>query len=371
MQQLHICHVVLSLEPGGLENGVVNVVNGLDPSAFCSSICCLQRQGEFASRIRPEVQIRSIEMQPGINVRAILRLVALFREWRVDIVHTRNEKAFLYGVIAAKLAGTSVVIHSEHGRTFPGRPLPDMMQRLLLPAVDVAFAVSEKLRSDLGAALRLRQNRFEVVYNGVDVAQFSRDNTRYADHDQARPLSIGSVGRLAAVKNYALLLKAFSLLPRDRVTRLILVGDGPDREMLSNLAVKLEIADFVDFKGHRNDINTLLQTMDVFVLPSLSEGMSNTLLEAMAAGIPVVASDVGGNSEIVEDGRSGLLFRSGDIQHAVDQILRLAESADLRRKLAQEGAMRVGRNFSIRAMINRYEQLYRRAWERKHGAPVC
>jgi glycosyltransferase involved in cell wall biosynthesis len=129
----------------------------------------------------------------------------------------------------------------------------------------------------------------------------------------------------------------------------------------------LRITDRVEFTGHRNDVAQLLRSLDVFVLPSLSEGMSNTLLEAMGVGLPVLASDVGGNREIIQDGRSGLLFRSEDERGATDQLVRLTADADLRRALGVAAIERVREQFSIAAMLQRYEGLYRRVWNQKHG----
>lgn len=361
---VHICHLVLSLEPGGLENGVVNVVNGLDPAAFRSSVCCLRRTGEFAARIRPDVAVTAMGLQSGNDPRTVLRLANLFRASGVDIVHTRNVEPFFYGLPAARLAGVPAVIHSEHGRTFPERPLRAMAQRLLLRRVDAAFTVSAQLRADLARELRVSDSRFEVIYNGVDVTRFSPLERATEAADATRPLRIGSVGRLVQVKNYPLLLRALARLPAQRRCTLLLVGEGPERGALAALASELGVADRVEFAGHRDDVPELLRTMDVFVLPSVSEGMSNTLLEAMAAGVPVLASDVGGNVEIIEPERSGLLFRCGDESHAAAQLLRLLESADLRRTLGQEGAMRVRRDFSIEAMLQRYAALYRRVCRR-------
>lgn len=359
---MHICHVVLSLEPGGLENGVVNVVNGLNTTEFRSSVCCVRRGGEFAARIRPSIPIVTMGLQSGKDPLTVLNMARFFRRSRIDIVHTRNVTTFFYGLVAARLAGIPAVVHSEHGRTFPVRPRSAMAQRFMLRATDAAFAVSAQLRADLARELKVDRDRFEVIHNGVDVAAFCAAG---ANAPPSRALRIGSVGRLVAVKNYPLLLQAFARLPAVLGCELVLVGDGPERGALSKLATELGIADRVEFAGHRDDVAQLLRAMDIFVLPSLSEGMSNTLLEALAAGLPVVASDVGGNREIVESERSGLLFRSGDVAHAAAQLLRLAESAGLRRSLGQEGAARVRKEFSIEAMIRRYESLYRRVWEAK------
>lgn len=366
MRPLHICHVVLSLEPGGLENGVVNVVNGLDRDRFRSSICCVRRTGAFASRVRSDVAIESMNTQGGNSPRTVLRLAKLFRSWGVDIVHTRNAEPFFFGILGARLAGVTTVIHSEHGRTFPGRRTRAVAQRWLLKGADAAFTVSKRLRTDLVKELGISEDRFEVLYNGVDNAAFQNKEVSRIASDHDRPIRIGSVGRLVAVKNYPLLLNAFARLTVSQPVQLILAGDGPERGALEALAQRLGIVGRIEFMGHRDDIASMLKTLDVFVLPSVSEGMSNTLLEAMAAEVPVLASDVGGNGEIIESEKSGLLFKSESIEHAVAQLTRLCCSEQLRRSLAKQGAERARSDFSINAMLKRYESLYQRTWRRKH-----
>lgn len=369
MRPLNVCHVILSLQPGGLENGVVNVVNGLDPAAFQSSVCCLRCEGEFAKRLRPGVRIQAMGLAPGNDPRLPLRIAKLLRAWRIDLVHTRNAEPFFYGVLAAHLAGVPV-LHSEHGRTFPERPLRRIIQRLLLRYVNEAFAVSEQLRQELAAELGVRPDRFSVLRNGVDCAKFRPGGSRLSSSDPRRTLRIGTVGRLAGVKNYPLLLRAFARLPAEPPCTLVLVGDGPDRGMLERVAWCLGIRDRVEFAGHRDDVPSILQELDIFVLPSSSEGMSNTLLEAMATGVAVLASDVGGNAEIVQPERSGLLFRSGDVEAVTSQLGRLVADAKLRAALGGAAAERVRAHYSIEAMLSRYEALYRHVWEGQHGKPL-
>jgi len=360
MRPLHICHIVLSLEPGGLENGVVNVVNGLDPAEFRSSVCCLQRGGEFVGRLRPGVEVAWMDLRPGNDPWMPMRLARLLRRWGIDIVHTRNAESFFYGSLARRLAGVPAMVHSEHGRVFPEKPWRAVAQRLLLQNVDAAFAVSERLRADLVRELRVSADRFNVLYNGVDIERFQRGRPQAQSSATSHGLLIGSVGRLAAVKNYALLLHAVARLPDASSWRLILIGDGPERAALSQLAARLGLEDRVEFRGHREDVPQLLQQLDVFVLPSLSEGMSNTVLEAMAAGLPVLASDVGGNPELIESERSGVLFPSGDVTALTEQLDRLIRSPDLRARLGAAAALRARTEFSMEAMIARYASLYRR-----------
>ena len=365
-RRIHIQHVLLSLHPGGLENGAVNVINGMDAERYLSSVCCLQGSGAFAARIRGNgVAIHEMGLRPGNDFGLPFRLARLFRRTRTDIVHTRNPEAFFYGFVGAKLAGVPAIIHSEHGRVLPDRPRRMLVQRWFMRFTQAAFCVSEQLKHDLTRHLRVPSDRLEVIYNGVDVEALSgTDRAAARDVFGAAPsdLVIGSLGRLVPVKNYGLLLRAVNAMQRvDRVL-VVLIGEGPERQALEALARNLSTGLRLRMLGHREGAARLLAGMDMFVLPSVSEGMSNTLLEAMAASVPVVASDVGGNREIVQDGNHGLLFANGDEAGLRTRLERLAADPALRARLARAGYERVLRDFSIRAMISQYEELYQRVF---------
>jgi sugar transferase (PEP-CTERM/EpsH1 system associated) len=363
-RRLHVQHVLLSLRPGGLENGVVNVINGLDEGRFRSSVTCLQEGGEFVARIRrPEVEIHAMGLRPGNDLALPLRLAKLFRRTKTDIVHTRNAEAFFYGFAGAKLAGVRAIVHSEHGRELPDSPRRMAAQRWMLRFTTAAFSVSDRLRRDLALHLRIPGDRFDVIYNGVDMSRIAvadRAKARSALGAAEGEVVVGSVGRLVPVKNYESFLGAFARLSVSRPVRLVLIGEGPERAKLEALAASRGITARVSLLGHREDVADLLVGLDVFVLPSRSEGMSNTLLEAMAAGVPAVASDVGGNSEIVRDGESGLLYPSGDEARLAQLLTDLIEQPARRSQLGRAGQERVMREFTMAAMISKYEALYER-----------
>jgi sugar transferase (PEP-CTERM/EpsH1 system associated) len=363
-RRLHIQHVLLSLQPGGLENGVVNVINRLDESRFHSSVTCLQASGAFAARIhRADVAVHEMGLKAGNDLGLPLRLARLFRRTKTDIVHTRNAEAFFYGFAGARLARVPALIHSEHGRVLPDTPRRMAVQRWLLRFTDAAFSVSDQLRRDLQTHVRVPEGRFEVIYNGVDVdriASADRAAARRALGVSDRTIVIGSVGRLVPVKNYELLIRAFARLAPTAEICLVFIGEGPERATLERAAADCGIAGRTKLLGHREDVADLLVGLDIFVLPSLSEGMSNTLLEAMAAGVPAVASDVGGNREIVADGQSGLLFPSKDEAALSRHLQGLVDDPAFRARLGRAGYDRVMREFSMAAMIRKYEALYDR-----------
>jgi glycosyltransferase involved in cell wall biosynthesis len=225
--------------------------------------------------------------------------------------------------------------------------------------------VSEQLRRDLVTHLRVSERRFDVIYNGVDTSRVGaadRGAARAALGAGPAEIVVGSVGRLVPVKNYELLVRAFGRVAGSRRTplRLVLVGDGPERAALARAAVAAGVDRTTAFLGHREDVADLLVGFDVFVLPSISEGLSNTLLEAMAARVPVVASDVGGNREIVQEGRSGVLFASRDEAGLAERLAQIVDDPGLRAELGRAGRERVERRFSMGAMIESYEALYER-----------
>lgn len=360
-RKIHIQHVLLSLQPGGLENGVVNVVNRLNRDRFRSSVCCLKHKGEFAARlVDDQVAVHEMGWRGGNDLFLPFKLASLFRRTKTDIVHTRNAEAFFYGFLGAKFAGVPRIIHSEHGRTFNDRPLRFIVQRLFSRHTDRIFSVTEQLKHDLVGNIGIPASRIEVLYNGVDLGRFkpaSRLEILSQLGFQPGDMVVGSVGRLVTVKNYPLLLQSFRALDRKDI-KLVFVGDGPERPALEKMATMIGLEKQVRFLGHRDNVAELLAAFDIFVLPSISEGMSNTLLEAMGAGIAAVASDVGGNPEIIREGVDGLLFPSGNVEALVSRLQSLLTNAGRRAQLAQGGRERVHRDFSIDAMISRYERLY-------------
>lgn len=364
--RLHIAHVLLSLQPGGLENGVVNVVNRLERARFRSTVICLKTAGEFAQRISaPGTVIHEMGLQPGTDWSLPWRLARLLRRERVDIVHTRNAESFFYGCAAAKLGGIAGLVHSEHGRTFDDRPARLRLQRWMTRGADCVFAVSEQLKRDLCRHIGLTPAGIEVVYNGVDLARFaqgSRSRSRALLGLPETAFVVGSVGRLVSIKNYALLVRAMND-PRLATAHAVLVGEGPERAALEELIRTTGQQGRITLAGHRDDVHDLLPAFDAFVLPSVSEGMSNTLLEAMACGVPPVASRVGGNAEIVTQG-SGLLFDSGDEAALRDALATLCAGPAPRRSLGEAARQRVMASFDMPSMIRRYEDLYLRV----HGA---
>jgi sugar transferase (PEP-CTERM/EpsH1 system associated) len=367
-----VLHVIFRLDYGGLENGLVNLVNRMAPGRFRHAIVCLAGYSDFSKRIaRADVRVYSLDKRPGKDLRAYLRFWRLLRQMRPDIVHTRNLGTVDLQWIA-RVAGVRGRIHGEHGwdaadpRGSGARGLT--IRRACRAAIQRYVAMSRDLARWLETAVGIAPGRITQIYNGVDSDKFSPRGALPADLPwAAQPADgrvvFGTVGRLDPIKNQGALLEAFAALVGQEPAgsqrlRLIVVGDGPLATTLRTRAQELGVGALVWFTGARNDIPDLLRAMDVFVLPSLNEGISNTLLEAMATARAVIAARVGGNPELVEPDVTGTLYDAGEqgaLTAAMREYSRSAERIARRGVAARE---RVVANFGIGAMVDRYTALY-------------
>jgi glycosyltransferase involved in cell wall biosynthesis len=272
------------------------------------------------------------------------------------------------------------VVHSEHGRdilpviTEPLRRR--VFRRLSYRLADRVFAVSRQLKNEYESALKISPNLFGLIYNGVDTRLFSPDAQKRREERATLGISedtvvIGCVARLEPVKDHMTLLRAATIaLDAGHDMRIVLVGEGPERPALEyEIKMKPALRDRVIFTGRSFDVARRLCGFDIFVLPSLFEGISNTLLEAMATGLPVVATRVGGNPEIFEDNKSGLMFYPRDIQGLADHLTRLASCCDLRKRLGAEARKHVEQCFSLEQMLKNYSDMYSEIISKKQSLP--
>ncbi|MFK7886873.1 MAG: TIGR03088 family PEP-CTERM/XrtA system glycosyltransferase [Gammaproteobacteria bacterium] len=366
-----IVHVVHRFAMGGMENGIVNLINGMDRE-FKHAIVCLDRSTDFADRLqRDDVQIVSLRKKPGKDIPHYGRLWSALRELKPSVVHTRNIGTIEAGIIA-RGAGVKNVFHGEHG--FDVNDLHGAhsryrrLRRFANPFVRRFVCVSQQIRAWLQRDVGLPDEKLVQIYNGVDTQRFSpvaRDDARerLRGAGVADGSIIGAVGRLEAVKNQIELVRAF-LNRCDRsaefaaATSLVLLGDGSSRSTIETFARDHVHGARVHLLGARDDVADLLPGFDVFVLPSLNEGISNTLLEAMSCGVPVVASRVGGNAELFADGRHGTLYESGDEEALSAALAGYIETPGMRDERAQAARKHVVERFSLDRMIDQYQALY-------------
>lgn len=364
MSKPGVVHVVNSLSIGGLENGVVNLVN--DPeSSFRHTVVCMSTGGPLRERLRPDVEVHTLEKRSGRDLGARIRLVRLLRRLRPEIVHSRNWATF-DAVLAARLARVPMVVHGEHGRDIndpEGRNgRRNRWRRRLSPVVTQFVAVSEDLRRWLVEDVRLAAGKVVTIHNGVDCLRFGsgqRGGGRERFDLPGDAIVVGTVGRLDPVKDQASLIRAFAAVAGKHPRAVLaLVGDGPCRGELAALVEGLGLGERVRLLGERHDIPRVLAGLDVFVLPSIAEGLSNTILEAMATGLPVIATRVGGNPELVEDGVTGRLVPVRDHRALVEALEECLDDSHVRALRGKASAERVLQHFSIDRMRRKYEDLY-------------
>lgn len=361
----HVVHVIDSLGVGGTENGLVNLVGAL-AGDFRHTIVCMTQSGPLADRLLPDVPVHVIGKRPGVDRRALFRLTVLLRRLRPDIVHSRNWGAF-DAVLAGWLARVPVAIHGEHGREISDphglRRRRNALRRLCAPMVDRFVAVSDDLTRWLISTVGVPRRKVVTIHNGVDVERFAaaaREDGRRTLGVAPESVAVGTVGRLDPVKDQATLLEAFAVVASEhRHATLHIIGDGPCRDALHEQAHRLGLNARVAFLGERRDVATLLSGFDVFVLPSIAEGISNTILEAMAAGLPIVATRTGGNPELVEDRVSGTLVPVGDHRRLAAALSAYTADPHLRALHGKAARQRAMEEFALDRMAVRYRNLYR------------
>jgi sugar transferase (PEP-CTERM/EpsH1 system associated) len=367
---LRVLHVVNRLATGGTEHVVLQLIGGLDGEAFEHRIAALRGRDPALDQVPlPGGELLLAGDESSRFQFPLFRLARLMRAWRPHVVHSRNWGT-IEAIPAARLAGVPVAIHSEHGYELDmlaGLPARRrLFRRATYGMADAVFAVTRELRDYHARQAWMHPDRIGVIYNGVDTQRFAprpedRIRVREGLGVPAGRFVIGTVGRMVPIKDHPTLLRAAEILVRGGADmHLLLVGAGPELERNQQLVKESAVlADRVTFTGASGDVPNLLQSMDVFVLPSISEGMSNTLLEAMATGLPVIASAVGGTPEIVEEDRSGSLFRPGDAETLAARLKQLAGNEEFRRERGMTARRRAEERFSLKRMLEDYSQLYR------------
>jgi len=368
-----VAHVMHRFDTGGLENGVVNLINHMPADAYRHAVIALTDITDFKNRIqRPDVQFFALNKQPGHVLWIYPQLYRLFRQLKPAIVHTRNLAA-LEATVPAWAAQVPARIHGEHGRDvgdFDGTNKKcQWIRRIYSPFVKHYIALSQDLAHYLTHSVGIGAKRVTQIYNGVDTSRFHPSSQRQdipgSPFNKAGLWLVGTAGRMQTVKNQTNLARAFvqaiNAEPRLRERlRLVMVGDGPLRNESIAILEAAGLAELAWLPGERKDIPDVMRGLDCFVLPSLGEGISNTILEAMASGLPVIATAVGGNPELVDDARTGHLVPAADPGALARAIIALALTPEKARAMGNAGRKRIEAQFSITAMIDSYQQIYDR-----------
>jgi len=360
----HLAHFVYSLQIGGLEELVLNLVRKTDPDKYRLSVVVLREDGPLSAEIEKlGIPVHRLAGGEGFSWSLVRQLRALLRREKIDLIHTHDLGPLIYGGLAMFLAGNRNVFHTEHSYLSQDSPRLRMFERWLSRWARMIIADSADVARVLVEEQKISRAKVITILNGIDLQRFESADPRAFRRElgvDRGALLLGTVGRLVPVKNQSLLLRAFARLrEKEKKAHLVIVGDGPEGAALQREAVRLKLQRWVHFTGSRRDIPQILASLDLFVLPSLSEGLSLTLLEAMAAGRPVVATRVGGNPEVIEDGHNGLLVTSDDVEELAAALQRLASKRKtLAAGLAKQGRRTVAEKFSLEAMVRAYEKIY-------------
>jgi sugar transferase (PEP-CTERM/EpsH1 system associated) len=367
-----VLHVIHHLVVGGMENGLVNLINRMPPDRFRHAIVCVEDYSEFRQRIqRPDVEVIAMH-RSRIGVWALRRqFYHLCRRLRPALLHTRGQSG-LDALLWARLAGVRHCVHGEHGwdvNDLHGKTLkPVLLRRLHSPLVERYITVSKDIERYLVGRVGISAARITQIYNGVDTDRFAPAPRRKSDlfpdgFVDAKSLVIGTVGRIQAVKDQATLVRAFAaLVAQDpahrRRLRLAIVGDGPLLAQLRQLVADLGLSDLAWLPGAATNVPEVMRSLDVFVLPSLNEGISNTILEAMASGLPVLATAVGGNIELLEEDSGGRFFTPGDVPALTRLLANYTADPALLQRHAVDARKNAVERFGVDAMVGGYQAVY-------------
>jgi sugar transferase (PEP-CTERM/EpsH1 system associated) len=352
---VQVVHVVTTLAIGGLEKVVFDLARCRTKDRFGIRVICLDSSGVLEPAFSEiGVSVEVIGTVGSVPSR-VMKLARRLRQLRPHVVHTHNPQAHLHGAWASRMANVPAVVHTRHGRQrAEGHVLP-ALSRIATAWTSRFVAVSEDAARIARDAERVPAAKLSVIHNGIDVEQFSADRV-------PRPQSGGraiSVGRLDPIKDQGTLLRAVRLVV-DRMPdfRLDMVGDGPSRPELEALRETLGLADHVLFHGYQEDVRPLLVAADVFLLSSISEGVSIALLEAMACGLPAVATDVGGNREVIVPGECGCLVPAGSPEALASGMLSVLADAGSFERMRHAARRRIEEQFNLRKVVAQYETVY-------------
>ena len=363
-RRLRLVHLVQGLDIGGLEQTVASLVLSLDPISFQSRVVCYDALGSLVPRLEQSgVEVRLLKRKPGVDLGYVARLASCLLRQHVDLLHLHNPTAFFYGALAGRLARVPAIVYTDHGRDLESSQRNRLFHWLLSRMVDQVVAVSESARQQLVECEGVPAARVMVIHNGIDAERFARRDRRNEVRTSlglrdGRP-TIGVVARLDRVKNHALLLRAMTRIVECLPAAILLIiGDGPLRSELESLAIEFGVHEHVAFLGARDDVPDLLSALDLIVLPSVSEGLSLTLIEACAAGKAIVATDVGGNREVIEHGVNGLLVSSDDEEALASAAIGVLTDATRAATMGAAARRRSEAEFSLDTMVAQYVALY-------------
>ncbi len=361
---LRVLHVVHNLSPGGAQRLVIDISRRIHPQ-IPTRVCCLDQAGDWAHELQSVgIDVIALGRQPGFRPLVGWQIARIAAEWNATVLHCHQYSPFVYGSLASLRTSGLRLVFTEHGRNSdePATAKRIFATRLLASRPHAIVAVSDDLRRFMTTA-GFPEDRIEVLHNGIDpLTEPGAEDRLRARRDLAIPdhaFVVGTVARLDPVKNLGTLLEAFATFHAQVAeARLVVIGDGPERTRLEWMISEHGLAPAVHLAGHRSDARALLPSFDVYVNSSVTEGISLTLLEAMAARLPTVATRVGGTPEVVVDGMTGVLVPAREPAAMAAALADLHDRPDARRAFGEAGRARIVDQFSIDRMMQAYLAAY-------------
>ncbi|AGA26786.1 glycosyltransferase [Singulisphaera acidiphila] len=365
--KMTVCQVLFTLMHGGAEVLAMRIARRLS-GQFRMTFACLEGLGPLGEQLRSDgFDVQVFARRPGIDWRCASRLADLFHREHVDVVHAHQYGPFFYSALARHFGAHMPIVLTEHGRAFPDNTsrTHHFANRLLLRRRDRVAGVGCEVRRGLIDKEGFSAGRVQVIYNGIDLSPYAgeapdREVVRREIGVAPGDLLVAHVARLEAIKDHGTAIRTLEQLIRIQGNaRLVIVGDGPEAGRIEAMIRDRGLEAHVRMLGHRLDVPKLLRAADLALLTSVSEGIPLSLIEAMAAGLPVVSTRVGGVPEVVEEGRTGFLAPAGDSVTLAGHLALLAGDRDLRTRLGRAGRERVWAMFSEDQMVASYIQIYR------------
>ena len=367
--------VTVGLGIGGTEAQLMEIAEHLDPERFAVTVVALKGEGAIAEEMRKRgIKVVALNGAGKMDARVFSRFFSLVRAEQPDVIHSFLPLANYVGMIVGRMLGVSVLIASYRGVEQQRSKFWVWGDRLVVRLAQATTCCSDAVRQSVIEGFGGDTSKYITIYNGIDVERFHRVSTLTKSDLGLREgiATIGTVCRLdEPTKGLAVLLKGIAQLnqmPNIPPFQLLLVGDGPSANSLRRLSEELALNEIVVFAGLRCDVEQILPLLDLFVLPSLSEGFGIALVEAMAAGCPVVATAVGGIPEVVQTGRTGMLIPAGDSKALTEALADLLKDQSKARVFGRDGQRWVGTQFAVSTMVHHHESLYERLL---HEAGVC
>lgn len=359
--------VTHDLDIGGLQQVVVNICKSIDRDKFNISVLCLRKLGAYVPEVeRLGVKVHIIpQKKTGVDYFSFLKVIEVFKKEKIEIIHTHNTQPLIDGTLAALFSGVKTIVHTDHARDFPDKKRYMFAEWCMSHLVYKMVGVSDHTVNNLKKYEKIPMKKLTTIPNGIDggIYKNSIDKERKRKElgiNHRGPI-IGLGVRITEQKGITYLIEAIpSIMKRFPDLSLVIAGDGHLVDLLKQKAVGLNISNHVFFIGPRLDMPELLKLFDIYVLPSLWEGLPMVLLEAMAAGCPIVATNVGGNAQVIEDGFNGTLVEPCNSIKLAESVINLLSSPEIRKTYRRNGFRIFEEKFSADIMTRRYEELYLR-----------